>query len=224
MSAADLEARILAGLADAQEAYEEFVATEGWLERGYDSFGEWWSSTVVPTMRALSMRPTREIAARVDEQLRVDNESLPPAQRYTQRDRAELTGLSRETIQDRDKAERTPTPDLEDPLPPEIADQIQERIATRQQSEAFARAESELDAAMEGTTSRFRANFSSAMRKAGEVCSFDAQRVAECYATDYDASIERAFFASLERFIDEVREARRRDTSGLRVVRGGRAS
>jgi hypothetical protein len=77
---------------------------------------------------------------------------------------------------------------------------------------------------MSETAVRFRRHFSSAMRRAGEVCTFEPDRVAEVYATDFDASVERSFFASLERFIDKVREARRRQTSGLRVVKGGRAS
>jgi hypothetical protein len=158
--ARQLEEAFLGGLEDAQTAYEEIVATQAWTELGYDTFAEWWTDRVTPTMRALSMRPTREIAASVVEQVRAEEYALPPAQRRTQRELAEMAGVHRNTLynQDRPQAQTVPTPDLEaisgrlcdvpghgygphrscpetmpatDPLPPEIAEQIEQRIAEK---------------------------------------------------------------------------------------------
>jgi len=138
-AAADLERRFLAGLDDAQSAYEQIVATEAWTELGHDSFAAWWETAVRPTMRALSMRPTREIAAAVVERVRAEDAELPPAQRRTQRELAELAGVHPDTVsgrkrQDPDKAEPPLRPDLEpptDPLPPEIAEKVRDRIEQR---------------------------------------------------------------------------------------------
>lgn len=110
----------------------------------------------------------------------------------------------------------------------EVVDGLRRRAAELEdlaaQTEAYARLDNELDEAMDGTAVRFRRNWSIAVRHATEVWSFDADRLAEVYATDFDASIDRAFLVEMERFIDRVREARRRNTSGLRVIKGARAS
>lgn len=111
-----LEARFLGGLEDAQDAYEEIVATEAWVDLGYDTFAEWWEDRVKPAMRALSMRPTREIAASVVERVRGEEKALPPAQRRTQRELAEMVGVSQGSpaIRPRSTPERSvSTTDLE---------------------------------------------------------------------------------------------------------------
>lgn len=222
MSAVDLERRILAGLADAQEAYEEFVSIEGWMERGFDSFADWWSTTVVPTMRALSMRPTREIAAKVIERVREEEQALPPAQRRTNAELGALAGVEETTVRRITGSRSAPAADA---ATPDLEDQIEERIAERQaETETYAALDAQLDEAMEGTATRFRRNWSAAARAASSIWSFDANRVAEVYATDFDREIDRAFLAEMERFIDAIREAHRRQTSGLRVIEGGRAS
>jgi hypothetical protein len=235
MSAADLERRFLAGLDDAQTAYEEIVATEAWLDLGHESFTSWWEGTVRPAMRALSMRPTREIAAAVVEKVRQEEADLPPAQRRTQRELADLIGAERSSLANRNGSrsaprEESPQADLEppaDPIPPVIAEKIEERIKERAAPEPepdYSKLDAELDAAMENTAVRFRRNWSAAVVKACQIWSFDVDRLAEVYAADFDADIERGFLAEMERFIDRVREANRRHTSGLRVIKGGRAS
>lgn len=98
MSAAELERRFLAGLDDAQSAYEEIVATQAWLDLGHESFAAWWESAVRPAMRALSMRPTREIAAAVVERVRAEEAELPPAQRRTQRELGQMVGVGHDTV------------------------------------------------------------------------------------------------------------------------------
>lgn len=96
--ATDLEAAFLAGLEEAQGAYERIVATQAWTALGFDSFAAWWDERVAPTMRALSMKPTREIAAAVIEQVRQEEAALPPTQRRTQRELGEMVGVSGDTV------------------------------------------------------------------------------------------------------------------------------
>lgn len=102
MNAQELETAFLAGLEDAQGAYEQIVETQAWTDLGFDTFAGWWDERVRPTMRALSMRPTREIAAAVVEQVREEEAELPPAQRRTQRELAEMVGVERSALASRD--------------------------------------------------------------------------------------------------------------------------
>lgn len=166
--AARREESFIGNLADAQDDYEWIVEHRAWLTLGYDSFADWWSDRVTPIMRALSMRPTREIAASVVEQVRAEEVELPPAQRRTQRELAELAGVHRNTLynQDRPQAQIVPTPDLEepapapapartpvaDPLPPQIAQRIEERIAEKRQiNDAHRKLRADLEAIPEQT-------------------------------------------------------------------------
>jgi hypothetical protein len=85
----------------------------------------------------------------------------------------------------------------------------------------YSRLDAELDAEMEGTATRFRSNFSTAMRRATEVWSFDADRIAEVYAANFDMDIERTFLREMRAFCDRVTEAHRvRQRAGLRVITG----
>lgn len=142
--ARQLEEAFLGGLEDAQNAYEEIVAAQAWTTLGYDTFAEWWQDRVVPAMRALSMRPTKEVAASVVEQVRQEEAELPPAQRRTQAEMAEMVGGTRDEKAVRPRSApgvNTHTADLEtpatpadpapDPLPAEVAQQIDERIEAR---------------------------------------------------------------------------------------------
>lgn len=113
-----LERAFLSGLNDAQDAYERIVAAEAWKLLGHDTFAGWWTNVVQPVMRALSMRPTREIAAAVVDQVRAEEAVLPSAQRRTQRELADMVGVHPDTVsgrkrQDQDKAEAPPTHDLD---------------------------------------------------------------------------------------------------------------
>ena len=116
--ARQLEAAFLAGLDDAQNAYERIVETQAWIELGYETYADWWSIRVVPVMRALSMRPTKEIAAAGIAQVREEEAVLPPSQRRTQRELGEMFGIDRRTAsgwkpQDRSGVQDVPTADLE---------------------------------------------------------------------------------------------------------------
>lgn len=114
-----LEEEFLNGLDQAQDAFVRIMETNAWAALGYDSFAAWWEQRVVPVMRALSMRPTREIVDRVLEQVRQEEVALPPAQRRTQHELAELAGTSEWTvagrtkpIQDRSQPRVSPVADL----------------------------------------------------------------------------------------------------------------
>lgn len=116
--AESLEAAFLGGLEEAQFAYGRIVEHEAWKPLGFDRFADWWDERVTPTMHALSMRPTREIAAAVIERVRQDEAELPPAQRRTQQELADMVGVHRDTIsgrkrQDQSHAEVPPATDLE---------------------------------------------------------------------------------------------------------------
>lgn len=93
-----LERSFLSRLNEAQDAYEQFVAAKAWKQLGHDTFATWWSEIVQPVMRALSMRPTREIAAAVVDQVRTEEAGLPPAQRRTQREIGEMVGVAEATV------------------------------------------------------------------------------------------------------------------------------
>lgn len=117
----NLEAEFLGGLEDAQFAYERIVETEAWNLLGFDTFADWWAQRVQPVMRALSMRPTREIAASVVERVREEEAELPPAQRRTQRELADMVGISTKTLQrqsqDRPEGTLSAGTDLGEPEP-----------------------------------------------------------------------------------------------------------
>lgn len=119
--ARELEQAFLSGLNEAQDAYEQIVAAEAWTQLGYDTFAEWWSGSVQPVMRALSMRPTREIAAAVIDKVRAEEADLPLSQRRTQRELADMAGVPQSStlIRPRSTNERMRSEsDLESPPPP----------------------------------------------------------------------------------------------------------
>jgi hypothetical protein len=140
-----LEDAFLGGLNDAQNAYEQIVELKAWTALGFESFTDWWESRVRPVMTALSMRPTREIATSVVDRVRLEEEALPPAQRRTQRELADMVGVDRSALANRDGSrslprENTPGTDLEepasDPIPAPIASEIDRRIAGRVAAQA----------------------------------------------------------------------------------------
>lgn len=96
------EESFIGNLSGAQDDYEWIVENRAWVALGWDSFADWWVSRIQPIMRALSMRPTREIAAAVIEQVRQEEADLPPAQRRTQRELAAMVGVERSTLANRD--------------------------------------------------------------------------------------------------------------------------
>lgn len=83
-----------------------------------------------------------------------------------------------------------------------------------------ARREAELEAAMEGTDTRFRRNFSAALTRSDDVWQFDVDRIAELYAADFEQDL-RPWLEEMTRWADRVTQACRRRRTGLRVVSGG---
>ncbi len=118
--ALELEEAFLSGLNDAQDAYERIVAEEAWTALGHETFADWWGQRVQPTMRALRLRPTPELAAAVVGQVRKEEAELPPLQRRTHKELADLAGTSEWTARGRqDHRERRTAAesDLEVPVP-----------------------------------------------------------------------------------------------------------
>lgn len=103
-----LEEKFLSGLEDAQAAYEQIVELQAWTALGFDSLGAWWDARVRPMMTALSMRPTREIAAAVIEQVRAEEAELPATWRRTQAQLAEMVGVERSSLANRDGSRSVP--------------------------------------------------------------------------------------------------------------------
>lgn len=135
-----LEDSFLGGITEAQDAYEQIVAEEAWTVLGYDTFTDWWSDRVAPLMRQLSMYPNKRLTASADELIRKEDESLPPAQRRGERERAEIIGVTRDQLRDRPPRStyggnpppsEQPAAEPADPLPAPIAEQIGQRIAER---------------------------------------------------------------------------------------------
>jgi hypothetical protein len=93
-----LEEEFLNGLDQAQDAFVRIMETNAWAALGHDSFVAWWEQRVLPTMRALSMRPTPEIAAMVLDRVREQEAALPSAQRRRQAELGELVGVSEATV------------------------------------------------------------------------------------------------------------------------------
>lgn len=128
------EEAFLRNLSGAQDHYEWIVEQRAWLDLGHDSFADWWTAKVTPIMVALSMRPTREIAAAVIEQVRTDEADLPAAQRRTQRELAEMVGVDRRTAagwrppQDHPDVQPVPGADLPPDEAAMLAD-VERRIA-----------------------------------------------------------------------------------------------
>jgi len=136
-TAAELEAQFLEALDTAQGAWDKFVTGRGYIALGYESFAEWWQERVVPRFRALELKPTRELAAKVIETVREEEQELPPLQRRTQQELADLIGVTQQAISARSSRDKELSRDdldessIEDPLPPEIEEQIQQRIEER---------------------------------------------------------------------------------------------
>lgn len=131
--ARQLEAEFLSGLERAQAAYERIVAARAWTALGYDSFTAWWAGRVQPLMRALSMRPTREIAADVVERVRQEEASLPPVQRRTQRELGEMVGESDRTEYMRQTRSRQANRFAQADLESVVSDVVDGELAAQEQ-------------------------------------------------------------------------------------------
>lgn len=101
-----LEQQFLGGLNDAQDAYEQFVAAEAWTALGHETYVDWWTVKVVPVMRALKMRPTREIVATGIDQVRKEETALPPLQRRTQKELGEMFDVDQKTVSNSERSSR----------------------------------------------------------------------------------------------------------------------
>lgn len=235
--AESLEAAFLGGLEEAQFAYERIVEHEAWALLGFERFADWWDERVTPSMRALSMRPTREIAAAVVEQVRKEEAELPPAQRRTQRELAAMVGVERSSLASRDgsrsvQREESPQPDLElapdeeePPLPVEFPKGQERGVAFMAGIDAGedARRDAELAEVPDVAAARFRSNFATALRRAGELRTFEPDRVAEVFASNFHNDIGRSL-ESIREWCDQVeRVHRERQRTGLRLISGGAA-
>jgi ParB-like chromosome segregation protein Spo0J len=90
-----------------------------------------------------------------------------------------------------------------------------------EQGAVYARLDAELDAEMENTEARFRRNFAAAAVKAGEIATFDPNRIAEVFTGNWDRDVGD-LLRTLTEWCDRVRDARRAaQRAGLRVVGAG---
>lgn len=119
-----LEEKFLLGIGDAQSAYEQIVEQQAWTPLGFDSLGDWWDARVRPVMTALSMKPTREIAAAVIEQVRAEEAELPQTWRRTQAQLAEMVGVTQQAISARSSAHKNLSDDDLAPEPDEVATNV----------------------------------------------------------------------------------------------------
>lgn len=210
------EESFLGRLADAQDDYEWIVEHQAWVQLGHDTFADWWTTRVQPQMRALSMRPTREIAARVIEQVRTEEAELPPAQQRTQRELAELVGVTQQAV----SARSAPHKELyRADLDEVVATPIEEPAPVPQPADD-ARLHAALDAELDHTAARFRANFTRAVAHADDVWQFDLDRIVELYAGTYERDLQ-PFLDEMTAWCARVSSACRQRRSGLRLVAGG---
>ncbi|HEY1394993.1 hypothetical protein [Roseateles sp.] len=170
-----LEEKFLLGIGDAQSAYEQIVEQQAWTPLGFDSLGDWWDARVRPVMTALSMKPTREIAAAVIEQVRTEEAALPATWRRTQAQLAEMVGGGRDMQVIRQRSTsgvNTHGDDLVDPAADEvgITDAIDDVPLPFDQPEPEGTHETSTPAMPELTTEQKRANaeFVAAVRESAE--------------------------------------------------------
>lgn len=124
-----------------------------------------------------------------------------------------------------DEAPPTPEPDVA-PAPepgiwysgPAEVEQDEPEPAD-EHAEGDARRDAELDAAMEGTTQRFRANFARARLNAREITTFDVDRTCEVFAGNWEREVGD-LVRRLREWCDAVEGSHRRQSSGLRVIGG----
>jgi hypothetical protein len=68
---------------------------------GFETFAAWWEARVQPIMRALSMRPSKDLALEAADRIRDEETLLPPAQRRREQEIADLVGATRDELRDR---------------------------------------------------------------------------------------------------------------------------
>ena len=107
-------------------------------------------------------------------------------------------------------------PNTEHPATPQPVPNGDQHAA--EQGAVYARLDAELDAEMESTEARFRRNFAAAAVKAGEITTFDPDRISEVFTGNWDRDVGD-LLRTLTDWCDRVGEARRAaQRAGLRVV------
>jgi transposase-like protein len=107
-------------------------------------------------------------------------------------------------------------PDVDHPPTPQPVPASEQEASA--QGAVYARLDAELDAEMESTEARFRRNFASAAVKAGEITTFDPDRISEVFTGNWDRDVGD-LLRTLTEWCDRVGEARRAaQRAGLRVV------
>lgn len=126
------ELKLLQHYASAQEDLQWIVDNNAWTDLGFETFTGWYSTNVVPVVRAAGLRPTQEFALYVLTAVRADEAMRPPAQRLLQRELAGLVGVSESTLrrlaQDRPQPSNGAGADLEQAPKPPIVEAIRQAI------------------------------------------------------------------------------------------------
>jgi len=84
------EALFLNGINSAQDEFDWLIEHSAWIELGFASVADWWTTRIRPVMVRLDMRPTPEMVDKVLAKVREAELALPRAQRRTQRELASL--------------------------------------------------------------------------------------------------------------------------------------
>jgi hypothetical protein len=85
------EELFLKGIGSTQDEFDWLVEHSAWIDLGFASVADWWTTRIRPVMVKLDVRPTPEMVDKVLAKVREAERALPPAQRRTQRELADLT-------------------------------------------------------------------------------------------------------------------------------------
>lgn len=98
IEAQELEKRFLGSIEDAQDAFERIVESRAWVQLGHETFVDWYQTRVVPKMRSLSAKPTKELQEVVIKTITAEEANLPKAQQHRSREIADLVGMSQAAV------------------------------------------------------------------------------------------------------------------------------
>lgn len=88
------EERMLASLGTARDDFEWIAANRGWLLLGHSTCMEWWRDRIQPAADGLMLRPAPDVAKRVIGLIQQEQAELPPAQRSSKKELAQVVGAS----------------------------------------------------------------------------------------------------------------------------------
>lgn len=88
------EGVLLKGIGSVQESFDWIVDNGAWTDLGFESVVEWWETRIRPVMVQMELRPSADMANKLLAKVREQERALPPAQRRTQKELAEVALVS----------------------------------------------------------------------------------------------------------------------------------